>query len=249
MSKLLVKEYPVMFQPSFAQELGVNGAILLQQIHYWLQTCSTTKDGSKWVYNTYKDWHEQLPFWSEATIKRALRLLEKEGYIFTANFNKFRMDQTKWYTINYAKINEWEKAALIDHVTIQPDLLDDTDCPIEGCRLDKAIPEITTETTKDIYNIPYSEVIEYLNSKTNAAYKPSTKKTQNLIKARWKEGFTLPDFKKVIDIKTAEWQHDAYWNKYLRPETLFGTKFESYVNQQPKKRQWREEDFNLNEEE
>ncbi|MEK3888426.1 hypothetical protein [Bacillus sp. FSL K6-3431] len=47
MSKLLMKECPVVFQPSFAQELGVNAAILLQQIHYWLITCSTKKDGSQ----------------------------------------------------------------------------------------------------------------------------------------------------------------------------------------------------------
>lgn len=249
MSKLLLKEYPILFQPSFALEVGVNGAILLQQIHYWLQTCSTTKDGRKWVYNTYQDWQEQLPFWSVSTIKRALRLLAKEEYIITGNYNKSRMDQTRWYTINYEKIREWEEATLIDSVAMQLDPLNDTDSLLEGSILDKPIPEITSKTTKDIYNIPYDDVIEYLNSKTNAAYKPNTKKTRELIRARWKEGFTLTDFKKVIDIKTAEWLHDAYWHKYLRPETLFGTKFESYLNQQPKKREWREEDFNLDEEE
>ena len=94
----------------------------------------------------------------------------------------------------------------------------------------QAIPEITTETTSENTTkkeIPFSAIISYLNQKTNSTYKPGTKKTKELITARWNEGFILEDFKKVIDLKAEEWLHDPYWNKYLRPETLFGTKFES----------------------
>lgn len=79
--------------------------------------------------------------------------------------------------------------------------------------------------------IPYIEIIEYLNEKTNSQYRSTTNKTQNLIKARYNDGFLLDDFKKVIDVKTAEWLNDNNMSKYLRPETLFGTKFESYLNQ------------------
>lgn len=79
--------------------------------------------------------------------------------------------------------------------------------------------------------IPFKEIIDYLNFTCNTNYKHSTKKTQSLINARWKEGFRLEDFKKVIDTKSAEWLADAKMNAYLRPETLFGTKFESYLNQ------------------
>ena len=70
-----------------------------------------------------------------------------------------------------------------------------------------------------------------MNEKTNSQYRPTAKKTQNLIKARWNDGFVVNDFKKVIDIKTAEWLNNNKMNKFLRPETLFGTKFESYLNQ------------------
>ena len=82
--------------------------------------------------------------------------------------------------------------------------------------------------------IPYKEVVDYLNQRTNKKYRSSTKKTQSLIKARFNEGFNLYDFKTVIDKKTREWLDDSNMNQYLRPETLFGTKFESYLNQADK---------------
>ena len=80
----------------------------------------------------------------------------------------------------------------------------------------------------------YKEVINYLNSKTNKNYKYSTKKNQVLIHARCEEGNNLENFKTVIDKKCEEWI-GTEWEKYLRPETLFGTKFEGYLNQPTKK--------------
>lgn len=76
----------------------------------------------------------------------------------------------------------------------------------------------------------YSPVIEYLNRKTGKAYRPSTDKTKKLISARFSDGFTLEDFNTVIDIKTEQWL-GTEMEKYLRPETLFGTKFEGYLNE------------------
>lgn len=78
------------------------------------------------------------------------------------------------------------------------------------------------------------EIIRYLNEKAGTKYRASGSKTQRLIKARFNDGFNDEDFKKVIDIKVAEWS-GTDMAKYLRPETLFGTKFESYLNQEVKK--------------
>lgn len=75
------------------------------------------------------------------------------------------------------------------------------------------------------------EIVDYLNLKTDKSFRSSTKKTQALISARLNEGFSIEDFKKVIDTKTDQWKHDPEREQYLRPETLFGTKFESYLNQ------------------
>ncbi|UXR72336.1 MULTISPECIES: conserved phage C-terminal domain-containing protein [unclassified Staphylococcus] len=78
---------------------------------------------------------------------------------------------------------------------------------------------------------PYEFVIGYLNRQTGKQYKSTTKKNQTVIRARTDEGFTLDDFKKVIDNKVGEWK-GTDMEKYLRPETLFGTKFEGYLNQE-----------------
>lgn len=78
---------------------------------------------------------------------------------------------------------------------------------------------------------PYKDVIDYLNQQTGKNYKSITKKNQTVIRARTDEGFSLDDFKRVIDNKVAEWK-GTNMEKYLRPETLFGTKFEGYLNQE-----------------
>lgn len=78
---------------------------------------------------------------------------------------------------------------------------------------------------------PYKNVIDYLNQQTGKNYKSTTKKNQTVIRARTDEGFSIDDFKRVIDNKVAEWK-GTNMEKYLRPETLFGTKFEGYLNQE-----------------
>ena len=82
----------------------------------------------------------------------------------------------------------------------------------------------------DIIYTQIKEIISYLNEKAGTNYKPTTKKTISLIKARFNEGFNIDDFKTVIDKKTIDWQNTEF-EKFLRPETLFGTKFESYLNE------------------
>ena len=90
-------------------------------------------------------------------------------------------------------------------------------------------PEL--EEKQKSQKIPCEKIIDYLNRKTNSHYRPTSKATRRLIKARYNEGFTDIDFKKVIDKKCAEWLQDGNMVQYLRPETLFGTKFEAYLNQ------------------
>ncbi|RFU61092.1 conserved phage C-terminal domain-containing protein [Peribacillus glennii] len=249
MNQLVVKDTPLLVLPSLALEIGLNEAMMLQQIHYWLCKSDNWVEGKKWVYNTYQEWNRQLPFWSLNTVKRTVRALEDMGYLISNRFNYSKMDQTKWYTINYEKLAGLEKGLAEAHSgpsQVHHDVLSDEKRDAQGLSVGQAIPEITTETTtekKDI--LPVREIIEYLNQKTNAAYKPTTRKNQEFIRARFREGFTLEDFKKVIDLKASEWLNDPHWSKFLRPETLFGTKFESYLNQKPGKKKWRREEFDL----
>jgi uncharacterized phage protein (TIGR02220 family) len=248
MSKLLISESPIMILPSLAVRIGVNEAVLLQQVHYWLVKSSHVKEGRTWIYNTYRDWQEQLPFWSESTIKRAVKSLEERGLLLTANWNKSKLDNTKWYSIDYQQLAAMEgDFPRADQTSVQLELAKDASWDGVELNLTKPIPEITTENSTEKKNsVPFEPIIDYLNSKTKSNYKAKTKKTQELIVARWNEGFTLEDFKKVIDLKTEEWLNDPYWNKFLRPVTLFGPKFESYVNQRSPIQVFHDEEFDLN---
>lgn len=118
----------------------------------------------------------------------------------------------------------------LGHVTSR-----DSHAPEEELELEE---ELDKERDKDILSdsgnqttLPFKEIADYLNLKCNTRYRPTTKKTQSLIKARWNEGFKLDDFKQVIDNKSSQWLNDPNMQKYLRPETLFGTKFEGYLNE------------------
>lgn len=94
---------------------------------------------------------------------------------------------------------------------------------------------------------PYQSIIKYLNKKTNKNFKYSTSKTKRLINQRWKEGFRYKDFEHVINLKTKDWL-DTDMNLYLRPETLFGPKFESYLNSKPAKKDSSHNNHKLNKE-
>lgn len=249
MSKLIIHEYPIMILPSLAMKIGLMEAVILQQIHYWLLSSSHHKEGRKWVYNTYKQWQQQLPFWSESTIKRTIKSLEKQEYLLSANFNRHKMDKTKWYSIHYEKLQELDGSGqeLSKCSTDHMGPFDHSNSSNQETSVTQAIPETTPETsTKTTTNeIPFTDIITYLNKKTHSFFRPGTTKTKGLITSRWNEGFRLADFQKVIDLKTEEWLQDPHWNKYLRPETLFGPKFESYLNQKIANKSYSEGDFNL----
>ncbi|HDP5804059.1 TPA: DnaD domain protein [Staphylococcus aureus] len=101
MNKLLIDDYPIQVLPKLAEAIGLNEAIVLQQIHYWLNNSKHEYENKKWIYNSYKNWEAQFPFWSNVTIRRAISSLEKQNLLLTGNFNKVGFDKTKWYTINY----------------------------------------------------------------------------------------------------------------------------------------------------
>ena len=115
------------------------------------------------------------------------------------------------------------------HNTLRKDRYNPTQYSIgkNSIDIDKNIYNVEKETTN--HQNVYAEIIDYLNEKTNSKYRASNKTTQKHINARLKERYTVDDFKSVIDKKCAEWL-GTNMEQYLRPETLFGTKFESYLN-------------------
>ena len=108
MSSLLIQEVPLMVLPTLATKIGLNEAMFLQQLHYWVDRSHNEFEGRKWVYNTVPEWCKQFPFWSKRTLERILSTLEKQGLILVGNYNRKGFDRTKWYTVNYEKLTELE---------------------------------------------------------------------------------------------------------------------------------------------
>lgn len=97
----------------------------------------------------------------------------------------------------------------------------------------------------DIYIVEQvREIVDYLNAKTSKKFSPKTAETRKAITARLKEGYTVDDFKKVIDTKVIDWG-DGEMERYLRPQTLFRpSNFEAYLNEQHKPRASNKNPFN-----
>ena len=125
------------------------------------------------------------------------------------------------------------------HLCVSPAITEDdnqtpTNCqPLVGLRQDNTRQDNTSNTLsgKPDYSAQTKEIVSYLNERIGANYRSSSKKTASLINARLNEGFTVDDFKAVIDTKASDWLGDSKMSRYLRPETLFGTKFEGYLQE------------------
>lgn len=235
MSRLLIDEPPLQVLPSLARELGLNEAIMLQQMHYWLIKSSHEFEGVKWFYKTLEDWQTEFPFWSTMTIRRTLTNLEKQKVIRIGNFNKKKFDKTKWYTIEYQCVNrrsvQYEQTMCSNRT--------------DGCvQYEQTYTREYTETTtennvteekplKVVWTEETKHIIDYLNKRTGKKYSVKTKKTAQLIHKLLDNGFTVEDFERVIDIKCKQWLNNEKMNQYLRPRTLFSEKFEDYLNEAP----------------
>lgn len=168
MSNLLINEPPLQVLPSLATSIncalndrlpdgkyssgGLNEAIVLQQIHYWIENVKTTGrviDGEKWIYNSIASWGDNFPFWGENTIRRTLQNLEMIGLVKSRkDLNKIKIDQTKWYTINYNALSSLPFTNNHKPFTQNGQM----DCPnwVNGLPiLGKPIPETTSENTSE----------------------------------------------------------------------------------------------------
>ena len=101
-------KHPLLVDQNLATVIGLNEAIVLQQLQHSLHSKGAKKINDKWwIYNTYENWKKQnFPFWSVATIRRTFSNLEKKGVAVSANFNRTGFDKTKWYSIDEAKLNQ-----------------------------------------------------------------------------------------------------------------------------------------------
>lgn len=166
---LLMPSRPIVINPDLAYSIGLNEAIALQQVNYWLKetTSGLEHDGVRWIYNTNEQWLEQFPFWSESTLKRTFTRLKNLGVLKVEQLNKSQRDMTNYYTINY-------ESELLDEVKVTKSksskctLPSGQNEPMEEVKVERSIgskrtalirsnctdvlTENTTENTTDIKN-------------------------------------------------------------------------------------------------
>ena len=132
MSKLLINEVPLMCLPSLAVKIGLNEALFIQQLHYWVDRSKNIIDGRQWVYNTMADWSRQFPFWSQKTLSRTISNLEKQKLVISGNYNQKGYDRTKWYTIDYLALERLEKEEpeTENHEESEPDVSGENDAAV-----------------------------------------------------------------------------------------------------------------------
>jgi len=240
-----------MFFIEDAKKYGLDAAVFLYNLYFWLAKNKANNkhqhDGHTWTYNSQRALERLFPYWTRRRIRTVVKNLLEANVIKVGNYNKTPYDRTTWYALGDETILEefdnkggQKRPMEVTEMTngsarsdqpipdIKPDIKPDTlsskhDCPSEGLKKEK-----TNGIQKDI--------IAYLNEKTGKLFRATSKSTLKHINARLKEGFTLTDFKRVIDFKASEWLGDERWRQYLRPETLFAGHFEGYLQASPQAR-------------
>lgn len=211
----------------YDEKLIPNAKLLYGEI-----TALCNEKGYCWASN---DYFARLYGVSKVSIQNWLKSLEDGGYI---NREVRRKEGNKEIEARYIRILSGGSQENL--VTPHQENLADNNTVINNTS-NITLDKDTMSGKPDDVPIPYKEVVDYLNNKADRNYKHTTGKTKTLIKARWNEGFRTEDFKKVIDTKVDDWIGSGM-SKYLRPDTLFGTKFEGYLNEfKPKRHEYKKQ--------
>ena len=143
-NRLLLNEEPLIIMPQLAVKIGLNESIVLQQIHYWTKINEKAdknfKGGYYWTFNSYEDWKEQFPFWSISTIKRTISSLEHKKLIISGNYNRLKIDRTKWYRIDYLELESIDTSPLCQNE------------PMDSTKMNRPLPETIKENSKSKYH-------------------------------------------------------------------------------------------------
>ena len=110
MNKLLLNEAPLIILPTLACAIGLNEAIFIQQLYYWLEKSSVYFDNKKWVYKSLKEWENEFPFWSKSTIKRVISSLKKSEILIIK-----KIYPNTFYSINTENIEVQNRPLVVQN--------------------------------------------------------------------------------------------------------------------------------------
>lgn len=146
---------PLVINPELATRIGLNEAIVLQQVNYWIndKEQGVNFEGRRWVFNSYESWVKQFPFWSADTVKRAFTSLVKQGCLDVEQLNKSQHDRTNYYTINHdcELLNDAEQVPSSNGANC-PDR-QAQDAPMDEGKNARSLKVTTTKTTTETKSI------------------------------------------------------------------------------------------------
>ena len=182
--KYLLDEPPLVILPSLATLIGLNEAIVLQQVHYWVANAREAKRtanyraGRWWVYHSYPEWGKTFPFWSEPTIKRTFLGLEKAGLLLTGLHSNDPRDRSKWYTVDYEALQRLVEKQTGSECADAPDQFD----PVDSIKM---IPSTGSnwhdapDQPNPMHRIKSGRCIEDTDTTTKTTTDTTTKTTAN----------------------------------------------------------------------
>lgn len=221
---LIASNNYIVVNKQLARAFGLEEAVILgelaSEMEYWQQR-GELKDG--YFYSTIENVKESTTL-SDKRQRSALNALKEAGIIDV----KLAGLPAK----RYIRINEKQLAQILLNSSCENSKassaeMEELETPKQQGNNNKGNSN-KNNNNQEIYKA----VIDYLNSKTGQSFRSSTKATQQHINARLAEGFTVEDFMRVVDNMWTDWR-GTEWEKYLRPSTLFGSKFENYLNRKP----------------
>lgn len=219
---LLASDNYILANKTIAREFGLDEAILLGELaseyRYWTKR-GELKDG--FFYSTVENVKENTTL-SDKRQRSALTVLKAAGIV---EVKLMGLPAKRYIKINPEKLlpimaNNESRSGSSSSAKKE-----ELDTPNEQGNNNNSKSN-NNSNKKELY----TAIISRLNEKAGTAYRATSKATQSHINARLAEGYSVEDFFKVIDKKCADWRGDPKMEKYLRPETLFGSKFESYLN-------------------
>ncbi|WP_431028906.1 hypothetical protein [Lysinibacillus sp. LZ02] len=199
---LVMKGAGTMLIKEVAVKLGINEALFLQQLHYFLQQRGVEKEGRIWFFHTYNNWLQHFPYISKSSLRRAVRSLEKRGVIHRRpDFNTRKSDHTMWYTIDYDCLHRLFEEA---DVTLaiggaqhdqpacskwtQPSVQND---PNDALKLDTSI-------LKELDKRKIEDVVIYLNTCTGNYFSVMDENVTNPILTKLRQGYSIEWLKEMI---------------------------------------------------
>lgn len=204
------------FNTRVAETVGVEAAVILQNIVYW---CDKNRlngehfhDGMYWTYNSNRAFQEQFPYLSKGKIERAITKLQDAGLVEVGNYSGGVENRTRWFAVTELGYEMSGMAPTKRHEQLALDV-------------DSATP---SRAKRQSFDAEVAEVMAYLNGVTGRSLSAGT----NHIRARLRDGATVEQCKRIIDLKQAEWGGNPNMRKYVRPATLFCKEnFEKYMDE------------------